>query len=308
MKTAHAWPLPAQALLAGTSERKCIILGLADAWGAPSQRFAILSDVHGNLVALRAVLAEFDELGVREIVVAGDIVGFGPNPDDVVDLLVRRGAQLIRGNHEKDYVAPYATPAMSAYWLADPRLRGMIWSLDRLGPERRAFLAELPDSLWLDQSTLVVHGSLRHVRDSVLASTPEAELNAMFAGDRSRLVFMGHTHRPLIRQTTQRRLVNAGSVGLPLDGDPRASYALARRTLGPLDAWEVAVRRVAYDIEAAAIAYDNGLRDVDPGYVEILSRQLRTGRDYYGAWLRLSRDVSEAELPLILQNFLDEHP
>ena len=118
----------------------------------------------------------------------------------------------------------------------------------------------------------------------------------MFAGDRSRLVFVGHTHRPLIRDTAERRLVNAGSVGLPLDHDPRASYALVQQKSGRSEIGDVAIRRVSYGVEAAIQAYDNGLRAVDPGYVEILSRQLRTGRDYFGAWLRLSHNVAEAEL------------
>jgi predicted phosphodiesterase len=264
---------------------------------------AILSDIHANQVALRAVLADLDKLGVDEIVVAGDLVGFGPNPDAVVDLLIERGARLIRGNHEKDYVAAYRTPAMPPTWLTDPRLRSMIWSMERIGPQRRRFLSELPDALSLDADTLVVHGSPRHIRDAVLASTPEAELDRMFAGHPARLAFMGHTHRPLIRTTAARRLVNAGSVGLPLDGDPRASYALAEKR-SDRDDWTVEIRRVAYDLDAAIAAYDNGLRDVDPGYVEILSRQLRSARDYFGPWLRLSKAVPDAELPAALERFL----
>lgn len=272
------------------------------------RHLAVLSDVHGNLVALRAVLAELDELGIDEIVVAGDLVGFGPNPDDVVDLLVERRARLIRGNHEKDYVAVYRTSAMPESWVTDSRLRSMMWSHDRLGPERRGFLASLPDSLRLDPSTLVVHGSPRHVRDSVLAATPEDELDRMFEGDPSRLAFMGHTHRPVIRQTLRRRLVNAGSVGFPLDGDPRASYVLVNPAIGTDDAWQVELRRVAFDLDGAAAAYDNGLRDVDEGFVDLIVREMRTGRDYLGPWLRFSRSTPVEEYAATLRQYLDAHP
>lgn len=281
---------------------------MASALGARSQPVAILSDVHGNLVALRAVLAELDQLGVDKIVVAGDAVGFGPNPDDVVDLLVEHRARLIRGNHEKDYVAPYATARMPDAWLTDLRFRSMIWSMDRLGAARRAFLTGLPDSLLLDPATLVVHGSTRHVRDAVLAWTTEADLDAMFDGNLSRLVFMGHTHRPIIRDTPRRRLVNAGSVGMPLDGDARASYVLAHRSEDAVADWEIEIRRVPYPVEAAIAAYDNGLRDVDAGYVEIMSRQLRTARDYYGPWLRLSQGLRGVEFTAALRHYLEAHP
>lgn len=270
------------------------------------RRVAVLSDVHGNLTALRAVLADIDALGIEAVVSAGDMVGFGPDPDAVVDLLRERGVRMIRGNHEKDYVAPYGTPEMPSSWRTSPRLHSFRWSMERLGSERRAFLANLPDRLLLDDATLVVHGSPRHVRDAVLASKTDEELEAMFAGDPSRLAFMGHTHRPLLRDLPKRRLVNVGSVGLPLDGDIRASYVVAAQN-GDGN-WSVEMRRVAYDVEASVAAYDNGLRDADPGFVAIMSRQLRSARDYFGPWLRLSNDLPDDELDAALRRYLAEHP
>lgn len=272
-------------------------------------RVAVLSDVHGNLAALRQVLGDLDSLGIGEIAVAGDMVGFGADPDAVVDLLVGRSARMIRGNHEKDYVAPYGTPAMPEWWLTDPRLRSMRWSMELLGADRRAFLSRLPDRLALDEATLVVHGSPRHVRDAVLPWTPDDELEAMFHGETATLAFMGHTHRAVIRDLKRRRLVNVGSVGLPIDGDPRASYAIATRAEGRASGgWDVTIRRLAYDVEAAIAAYDGGLRAVDPGYVKILSRQLRTARDYFGPWLRASREIRDEDLPAALEKFLEANP
>jgi hypothetical protein len=196
---------------------------------------------------------------------------------------------------------------MPDYWQTDPRLRSMVWSMKQLGPDRRDFLAALPDSLLLDAETLVVHGSPRHVRDSVLAGMPEAELDTMFAETPARLAFMGHTYRRVIRTTARRCLVNAGSVGMPLDGDPRASYALVRPTGDEVADWEVEIRRVPYDVEAAIAACDNGLCGADPGYVEIMSRQLRHARDYYGPWLRRSREVPNEELEVVLREYLGSY-
>jgi len=158
-----------------------------------SRHIAVLSDVHGNLIALRAVLADVAALGIDSVVVAGDIVNFGPHPDDVVDLLAAQGAQMIRGNHEQDFVALYETNKMPASWCLD--LPSMCWTMERLGAPRRALLTARPDRLMIDATTLVVHGSPRHVRDSVLVSTPTEELDAMFASEAARLAFVGHTHR-----------------------------------------------------------------------------------------------------------------
>lgn len=158
------------------------------------RRVAVIADMHGHLAALRAVLADIDRVGVDEVVVAGDIVNFGPDPAEVVDLLRARHATMIRGNHEHDVAAPYGTPAASH---GPDSISG--YSMELLGAERRAFLAALPDRLPLDEATLVVHGSPRHRRDSVTASRSDADLEAMHNGEPARLVFVGHCHEPLIR-------------------------------------------------------------------------------------------------------------
>src|SRR5439155_19779442 len=198
-----------------------------------TRRVAILSDIHGYLQSLAAVLADAHAAGAQEIVVAGDLVNFGPNPAEAVDLLRERGARMIRGNHEVELVATYGTPAMPPHLAAGPRFAPARWSLESLGPERRAFLAALPDRLSLDEATVVVHGSPRHVRDAVTAAKSDQELAEMWSADPARLAFVGHTHRPLVRDLPvtdgwpARRFVNAGSTGFNLDGDTRPGDVLA---------------------------------------------------------------------------------
>jgi predicted phosphodiesterase len=288
-------------------------------------RLAVLADVHANEVALRAVLDEVDRLGVDGLVVAGDLSGFGPAPDVVTDLLRARRTRMIRGNHEKDYVAPYGTSAMPRHWPTSPRTASLCWNMERLGPERRAFLASLPDRLLIDEATLVVHGSPRHARDAVGADTPLEELEAMFAGESCRLAFSGHTHRPVIRDTPSRRYVNVGSVGLPLGGDNRAAYALIERNgasapadgrsaarngrSAARDGWTVGIRRVAYDVEAAiAMHRASGCGEGWPDFLEVYARTLRSARDYLGPLLRATRDVPDEQYPAAARAFLDANP
>ena len=272
-----------------------------------SRHIAVLSDVHGNLIALRAVLADVAALGIDSVVVAGDMVNFGPDPDDVVDLLAAQGAQMIRGNHEQVFVALYGTDEMPASWRTN--LLTMCWTMERLGVQRRALLTALPDRLMIDATTLVVHGSPRHVRDSVLVSTPTEELDAMFAGEAARLAFVGHTHRAAVRQTPSRTVINVGSVGFPMDGDPRAAYAVAtRQGHERTETWSVSIRRVPFDVEQAIAAYDNGCGEADLIFATIMARMLRTGRDYLGPWVRVSAGLAHHELQGALMDYLAANP
>ncbi|HEV2123868.1 MAG TPA: metallophosphoesterase family protein [Chloroflexota bacterium] len=280
-------------------------------------RIAVLSDLHGQLVALQAVLDDLAAAGAEEIVVAGDMVNFGPCSREVVDALRERGAKMVRGNHESELVAPYGTAAMPLALASSLRYAGARWTCESLGPERRSFLASLPDRLLLDEATLVVHGSPRHVRDGVSAERTEAELEAMVAGEPARLVFSGHIHRPVIRELSAsperplRRLVNVGSVGFPLDGNPHASYALIERSpSGAPGEWRVEHRRVAYDVEAAIAAYDNGLRDAWPTreFVDLFTRSMRTGHDYFARWLRENQDIPDDQIALSVRQFLRVNP
>ncbi|CAA9281983.1 MAG: hypothetical protein AVDCRST_MAG77-3923 [uncultured Chloroflexi bacterium] len=283
------------------------------------RRVAVLSDTHGHLTALRAVLADADASGVTEVVVAGDIVNFGPSSAAVVDLLRECGARLVRGNHEVELVAPYGTPGMPEWLRSSVRYTVARFTMEQLGAERRAFLAALPDRLELDAATLVTHGSPRHVRDGVTESRTDEELRAFWNGHHALTAFVGHTHRPVVRVVPPaaeaaegeavRRFVNVGSAGFNLDGDPRVSYALA--TPGPSGNpgdWQVEIRRVAYDVEAGVREFDNGYRDACGEYAEVFSRQLRTGRHYFGPWVRASGGLPEDEVLPSLRRFLAENP
>jgi predicted phosphodiesterase len=294
------------------------------------RRVAVLSDVHGVFTALKAVLADVDSLGIQEIVVAGDIVNFGASSDHAVDMLRERRAQMIRGNHEIELIVPYHLVATGLASEEDvvslggppalfrgPRFAVARWVNEQLGSERRTFLSQLPDSLLLDDLTVVCHGSPRGVRDGVHPTHTAEQLRPKFAEARYTLAFVGHVHQPHIHvippragsTERERRFVYAVSTGMNLDGDPRASYAIAEKDpTDPAGAWRVTLRRLVYDTSAAVAEYDNGLRDVAPEHVEAFSRQILTGRHYFGPWVRQSHDLADDELRPSLRRFLDENP
>jgi predicted phosphodiesterase len=206
-------------------------------------RVAALYDVHGNLPALEAVLAEVWDTGVDAVVVGGDIA-IGPMPRGTLERLLALGerALFLRGNGDREIAAE---PAASGLWAERTR-----WSAQQLKIGERAWLAALPDTqaVAVDGlgSVLFCHGSPRSDEEILTRISPEERVAAALAGVEEPVVVCGHTHVQFDREVAGKRLVNTGSVGMPYEAEPGAYWAL----LGP----GVELRRTAYDLEAAAAA------------------------------------------------------
>lgn len=202
---------------------------------------ALLYDIHGNLAALEAVLAEAEQVGATSYLLGGDYAAFGPWPRETAELLDSLPAVArIRGNverwlREEPNVPPNAMAMVTAALTA---------ARDSLGPELVERLYALPEQAELD-GILVCHGSPVSDVES-FAPTPQAGEESMLAGQSDRTILFGHSHQQFRRPgPSGTRLVNPGSVGAPLDGDPRAAWALYQDG-------EISFRRTDYDIERAA--------------------------------------------------------
>lgn len=202
----------------------------------------LLYDVHGNLPALEAVLAEAEAIGVERWLLGGDYSLFGGWPAETLALLrTLPDATWIRGNGERWSAAPQEAPD-------EPVVHGAIATVTSiLGPVQVAELARLPESAEIAPGVRAWHGSpVSDVRSFLPEPAPEdAELLAG-VGD-ARLIF-GHTHLPFARLDSEHgvELINPGSVGMPFDGNPRASWAVITRD------GAVEHRRTRYDHAAAA--------------------------------------------------------
>lgn len=210
-------------------------------------RIAALYDVHGNLHALEAVLAELEREPPDLILFGGDLV-LGPFPEATLDRIVGlgRAARLIRGNTDRVVVDPPREAADPSPAWAERRR----WVAARLGASHHEVLRRLPEHAVLDVDglgeTLFCHGSPRSDEEIVTRFTSEARLREILAGVGPRAVVLGHTHVQFDRRSDDIRVVNPGSVGMPYEGEPGAYWAM----LGP----EVSLRSTAYDFEAAAAA------------------------------------------------------
>jgi diadenosine tetraphosphatase ApaH/serine/threonine PP2A family protein phosphatase len=215
-------------------------------------RIAVLSDIHSNIVALDAVLLHAGD--VDAIWHLGDVVGYGPEPDAVVDRLNERRATGVRGNHDAAAVG-----GDEIEWFNADARAAAEWTRDAMSAATRQWLAALPERRTLEDTALV-HGSPRdplreYITDSVIAGD-NLDLLETHHG------LHGHTHVPVAwvatperialvhaRDTTAlelgayRTMLNPGSVGQPRDGDPRAAYLLL-----DLDVGRVTWHRVEYDV------------------------------------------------------------
>jgi putative phosphoesterase len=204
-------------------------------------RLAVLSDVHANLPALEAVLADVDRIAPDGIWIAGDLVGYSPWPNEVLDLLHQRRVRAIRGNHDR---AVLGAEAFAFNELAAEAVR---WTRIHLAPAGVSYLKDLEDRTRGTMPEGVVamfHGSPRNDDEYIFPWAADESI-VRIAG--APYVILGHTHLPMTLRFRSGLLVNPGSVGQPRDGDPRAAWGLldlTRRTF--------AVRRVPYDIDAVA--------------------------------------------------------
>lgn len=209
-------------------------------------QLALLSDVHSNLHALRAVLEDVDETAPDVIGFLGDAVGYNAYPQACVELLEQRCEVAVLGNHDK------AVLRGGEEWFNPSARAGVEHSRKQLDADGTAFLESMVEQTNF-HGVHLVHGSPRGpTTEYVFPDAPQEMLEKIAhhpAVERTGLLAMGHTHMPFVHEVGETTLVNVGSVGQPRDGDPRACWAL----VDP-EAPEIELRRVEYDIDRAADA------------------------------------------------------
>ncbi|HEX6350879.1 MAG TPA: metallophosphoesterase family protein [Candidatus Dormibacteraeota bacterium] len=198
---------------------------------------AVVSDVHGNLVALRAVLEDLDRVRPDLVVHGGDLALHGSRPAECIDAIRERGWPGVLGNTDEMLSTgpPGALPVP---------VESIGWTVSQLGPDRLAWLREQPPEWRHGSETAVVHAAPGDVWANVRADAPDSELRRIYEPLGAAVAVFGHIHRPFLRVMPELTVANSGSVSLSLDGDRRASYLTVAGGVAT-------VRRVAYDLERA---------------------------------------------------------
>ncbi len=232
-------------------------------------RYLVISDIHGNLPAFDAVLAHADMESIDRVWCLGDVVGYGPCPNECIARLQEFPEHYcVAGNH--DWAAIERIPIVEFNPIAQLACR---WTAEQLSPENRAYLENLPTRIVQGNSTLV-HGSPREPIWEYIIYPSTAQLNFQFFD--TQFCFVGHTHAPALFQEessthkfeisipvagetieieNERLIVNPGSVGQPRDGDPWAAYMIFDEDERVLE-----YHRIPYDIELTQrLLMENGL-------------------------------------------------
>lgn len=251
-------------------------------------RIAIISDIHGNLHALQAVLTRLMEFELSQAICLGDIVGYGPHPERCIDLVVRHCSIIIQGNHDEAVIDPFVADQFNG-----AAREAVYWTRDTLGPLHLAALSRLPKTVCIGDDVVCVHntplpGATDYLHDKQVAALA-------FSGLDKNICLIGHTHVPMVFEAPtanqhdrltapeliaylpfdsdpielspdRRYICNPGSVGQPRDCDPRASFAIL-----DLDVRTFTVHRQPYDIAGAQQATQRA------GLPTILAERLALG-------------------------------
>ncbi len=220
-----------------------------------SDAVAVITDIHGNLPALQVALERIDELAIERLYCGGDLVGYGPHPNEVCALIEERGIPTIYGNY--DYaIARDLEDCGCAYVDAHDRELGqqsIDWTIAHTDKRAKDFMRGLPFDSNFEvgpRRVHLVHGSPRKVNEYLFEDKPARLYERLAAAESADVLVFGHTHRPWIREYGGVLFVNCGSVGKPKDGDPRAAFAILE--LADTGQVRASIERVPYDAGAVA--------------------------------------------------------
>ena len=218
-------------------------------------KIALIGDIHANLPALEAVLDHAREQGIRRIWNVGDIVGYGPFPDEVVQLL-RKDESIVSilGNYDRKMLRFKKKQGKWAKSKDPQRYLAVEWTYEHLSKKSRKFLRFLSQEIKTKvrgHRILLTHGTPASDEEHLYPDTPDKRLRELTQMTKADIIVVGHSHWPFARQVDDVWFINTGSVGRPDDGDPRACYAVLR-----FQGEEMLVQhhRVEYDVDRTVAA------------------------------------------------------
>lgn len=255
-------------------------------------RLAVMSDVHGNLPALEAVLKDLQQYEPDGVIVAGDFVG-GPQPVETIRLLRSLECWMIRGNGDSGLVEHAAGNAPAAEYVC-LQFALARWANAHVDQETLDFLRSLPEQRVVHipgtPAIRVVHGSPRNPSESIFPDRDLAALDLALAQIGEPVLVCGHTHIPWSLERNGRLALNSGAVAGPLNGEVGAQYALL---IWQGDRWQVVHRTVPYDLERIRTAFrESGLLEQGGALARAFLLSIETGKNVAEDFLSYAYDLT----------------
>jgi putative phosphoesterase len=272
------------------------------------QRIAIMADIHGNLPALEAVLADIEQEDITEILVAGDLVGGCPQPREVIDRLRAVDARMILGNNDLRLLR-MVSGDLPPEWMTCKQ-----FAPARAGnPDQTVidFLAHLPEQLIIQypgtDAIRVVHGTPDRIDELLYPSHNSAALKVALAQITESVMVCGHTHIPWIERRDNQMAINPGAVCAPYNGEIGAQYAILE---WDGEQWQAEHRLIPYDLGRLRTIFEDSRLLDQGGVARAMLLTIETGRDYTLRFLdyaiRLTEEAGFGDLDLIPDHILDE--
>lgn len=220
-------------------------------------RIAVISDIHANIEALRTVLEDIARQNIDRIYCTGDLVGYAPFPNEVIDLIRGNQIPVVMGNYD-DGVGHMRFICGCDYKDEKAQLLGeksISWTKEHTTEPNKEFLRNLPSEIRLsidNKKILLVHGSPNRLNEYLNEDTPVEYLSELIKQADTDILVCGHTHKPFHKAIQGKHIINAGSVGKPKHGDPRAAYVII--SIG--NEVDVETKMVEYNFAAVAKAIE----------------------------------------------------
>ena len=271
-------------------------------------KIAILSDIHANMHALEAVMRDLTRTGPDRVIVNGDLVGRGPQSQEVLETVSRQNWTVVKGNHE-DFWAQCGhgdlPPEWEENWWKPTRLQ-----IEQLDAHWFDWMNALPEEHIIDlagcPSIQIVHGSPRQMNEGLYAHVSEASLLEVLDNTPHPVVVGAHTHYPMDRRAGNYRVLNCGSVGAPFNNNPTAQYLLL---IWRNQEWAVEFRQVPYDVQAA-LRYWTACGYYASGVAaQIFAYELETATFHFWHYVRFCEVNSLSyNKPASFARYRDEYP
>ena len=260
----------------------------------------MISDIHGNLPGLEAVISDLKDFNVDHVIVPGDVISFGPFSRQTAEIVIQNGWSVIRGNNEY-FLIDYKTTRAPTEWNDPVQFAPTAWLDRQFDKKLRTLIASWPDTLNLrfrDAPPIqVFHGTPDSPWDSIYWTLTDEEIEKLLFNIEADYIICGHTHLPMDRQSGRWHIFNPGSVGVPIDGIFSASYMILE---GNEQGWKAIFRRIPFDYEAIFEEFEKSGYNQESGPMGRLVLEIyKTARPLLG-FLRW-RDIQRPNSPLTFE-------
>lgn len=220
------------------------------------ERLALISDIHANITALDAVLSDINNAGCKKVLCCGDLVGYGPHPNEVIERFRELNIPTVMGNYDEavGFLLPACGCSINNLKHKNLSNNSLKWTTANTSSENRRYLRELPEHIEFcmgRESIFIVHSSPDSMTEYIFERDYD-RLNEILNNVDQRIYAYGHTHFPFIQSVDNKLIINAGSVGRPKNCDNRATYVLLE--IDENSGLKGTIRKVMYDVEKVAFA------------------------------------------------------